>query len=262
MVSKSPTSWVVYLLSLLRIIPSIKSSVLNKAGLFIWMSVSLGSATAYLFADMDAHTSLVKQYSVYNLLYIGSGTWIPLIQVMAAFPALHYLGSVYEHILRDPYLACPKKPWLFLTNAILCVSDLVMMIILSVPHLSGLQSLALVSFCILLCSLRLISSFTIGICTAQMTARLKNNDANLLFLDCSSEILQEFISLKKGLSPLLFLMFSTQCLILIVNSASLLIKPNYGFGVTSAYTMMDLIYSTFVIDHTYESFKDMSLGLK
>jgi hypothetical protein len=64
------------------------------------------------------------------------------------------------------------------------------------------------------------------------------------------------------LSPLLFLMFSTQCLILIVISAYLLIKPSYALGVTSVYSMMDLIYSTFVIDLTYESFKDMSLRLK
>ena len=263
MVYKSPISWIVSFLSLLRIIPRVKSSLLDKIGLFVWTSVFLALAVANIYVNLD----LLKEYldnkvSVYNLFSTASGFVVPYLQIIGVLPLLHYLVSAYDHILQDPLLPYTKKSWLFIANALLCVTTSLIIVVPESPMFTDFQSLVNKSLYTILNSLHIISSFIIGVCTAQMTARLENIDLIWFSPDRTSEIIQEFRCLKAGLSPLLFFMFSTKCFVLIVTSLGLLTGQYYGAGATVAYIMMDITYITFVVDQTYESFKDMSLKLK
>ena len=255
-------SFIVHCLSLLKIIPGGKSTVLDRISLFIWTAVSVALSAVYLIISWDVIEVLCNQLSVSNLFILCSSFLLPILNLGATLPALYYLASAYPHILTDNLLPSLQNPWLFLANTVLCAAALASYLVMAIPDDKSFYFIPVnVTIIIYWYSLMIISSLIIGICTAQIETKIRKN--TLLTQHHASKILQEFQDLKVGISPLLFMAFSSKCIVLI-NLLSLLLStfPHTELVILAAYLMMDLFYITTELDQTYNAFKAMTLKLR
>jgi hypothetical protein len=149
-----------------------------------------------------------------------------------------------------------------LANTVLCAAALASYLVIDIPDEKSVYFIPVnVTLIIYWYSLMIISSFIIGICTAQIRTKMGEN--TLLTQQYASEILQEFQDLKVGISPLIFMLFSSKCIILI-NLLSVILStfPHTELVIRAAYLMMDLYYITTELDQTYNAFKAMTLKLR
>ena len=263
MVFMTYMSFIVRLLSLLKIIPGGKSTVLDRISLFIWTAVSVGLSAAYLIISWDEIEFLCNQLSVSYLFILCSSYLLPSLNLGATLPALYYIASAYPHILTDKLLPSLQNPWLFLANTVLCAAACASSLVKVIPNDKSVYFIPVnVTLLVYWYSLMIISSFIIGICTAQIRTKMGEN--TLLTQQYASEILQEFQDIKVGISPSLFMTFSSKCIVLI-NLLSVLLS-NYQetteLVILAAYLMMDLFYITTVLDQTYSAFRAMTLKLR
>ena len=102
-----------------------------------------------------------------------------------------------------------------------------------------------------------LSTTMIAICIAKL------NYIYTLTLEAtnSSEALQrarlcieEFRAIKAGISPLLFLLFSTKCVLLCNFSMELLLQPAWLTALFFTHTALELIYLAFIADETFNTY--------
>ena len=257
-------SYIVHFLSLMKIIPGGKSTLLDRIALILWTVLSVAFSAALLYVKRE-DTKLLLSYkiTVSTIFLLSAGFFIPCLNLIAILPALHYLVSAYPHVLKDGSLSL-QHSWLFLANMVLCFSAVLASNFDGIIHFDGsiyfTVNLAATTYCYIL---MLISSLIIGICTSQMKTKIEKNTTALLTKDSASKILQEFQELKAGMSPFLFVVFSSRCIIIINTlSVTLTFSPKPEFVIVAAYNIMDLFYLTTVLHQTYSTFKAMSLKLR
>jgi hypothetical protein len=106
----------------------------------------------------------------------------------------------------------------------------------------------------------IISPFVIGTSTHQFVKKIKDNGWTIEMVE---EVFQDMKRLKSGLSPMLFLVYSTKC-ILLINMALNLARN--GFNAQSVLlilaTLWDLAYVTIVLDETLSVYKDLVVELR
>ena len=263
MVVKTLMSLTVHFLSLVKIIPGGKSTVLDRIGLIIWSAVSVAILVAYLMVSWEKIEFICNTLSVSNLFFLCSSYIIPSLNTIAVLPALYYLVSAYPHIVTESFVPTLQSPWLFLANTVLCFAA-ALATSLVIPFDESVYYMPVnVTLLIYWHILMIISSLTIGICTAHIKTRMEQKANTILTKVYASEILQEYKDLKVGISPLLFMTFSSKCII-IINLLTFLLSTfkQLEFVILAAYLMMDLFYITTVLDKTYSSFKAMKLKLR
>ena len=263
MVVMTYVSYFVRFLSLVKIIPGGKSTLVDRIALIIWTVLSVVVSLAFMMANWEIIESIFSyKISVSSIFNLGSFV-IPCLIIVLTLPALHHLVSYYPHVLTDTLLPSLQHSWLFLANTVLCCSVAVVNA-LYLPIDSSFYMVKITSmtyFPILM----IISSFIIGICTSQIRTKMEKNALVLLTKDSATEILKEFQELKAGMSPLLFMVFSTKCINIIYLCSALLsfdAIPKPAFVIVTAYYMMDLFYITTALHQTYNDFKAMSLKLR
>ena len=263
MVVKTFWSLIVSFLSLVKIIPGGKSTVVDRIALFLWTAGSVALSVAYLIRSWNAIELLCNQISVINLFALSSGFIIPCLNMVAAYPALYYLVSAYPHIVSNS-LPQLNWPWLFLVNMFFSISA-ALTVSLILYNVDPYNVEVKITHTIYAYSLMTISSFIVGISASQIKTKIDKYTTDCFIQDCAcaAEILQEFQNLKKGMSPFLFLTFSSKCIHIISSLTLLLTKyPKLYIVIIAAYHMMDLFYLTTVLDQTYSNFKAMTLKLR
>ena len=257
-------SYIVHFLSLMKIIPGGKSTLLDRFALILWTVLSVAFSAAILYVNWENLKVLLSyKITVSTIFLLSAGFFIPCLNLIAILPALHYLVSAYPHVLKDGSLSL-QHSWLFLANMVLCFSAVLASNFDGIIHFDGsiyfTVNLAATTYCYIL---MLISSLIIGICTSQIKTKIEKNTPALLTKDSASKILQEFQELKAGMSPFLFVVFSSRCIIIINTlSVTLTFYPKPESVIVAAYNIMDLFYLTTVLHQTYSTFKAMSLKLR
>ena len=106
----------------------------------------------------------------------------------------------------------------------------------------------------------IISSFVIGTSTHQFVKKIKDYGCTVEMVE---EVIQDMKRLKSGLSPMLFLVYSTKC-ILLIQVALFLAKD--GFAAQPVLlvlaTLWDLAYVTIALDETLSVYKDLVVELR
>jgi hypothetical protein len=252
-------SFFVKFLSFVKIIPGGNSTAVDRIALIIWTSVSIAISAAYLIESRASIQTIRNPFTVSDLFMFSSSYLIPCLYIISVFPAVYYLVSAYPQILADNLLPNLQHPWMFFANAILYFASAIGMIVNGNKNDFSFY-LAMMVITVFYTSLTLNSSFIIGICTSRIRRKMKKNGMNQKH---AAEILQEFQDLKSGMSPLLFLTFTTKCIVLI-NMLSLIFtsSPQPIYVISTASLMMDSIFLTTVLDETYNDFKSMSLKLR
>ena len=213
-------SFIIGFLSLVKIIPGGKSTLVDRIALILWTALSVLLSAVLLIADWETIDLLSYKISVISIFNLSADYFIPCLNIAGVFPALHYLVSTYPHVLTDKFLPSLRYSWLFLANTALCISAAIATLHESIEN-SFYFAVNLTATSFWYC-LMIISSLTIGICTSQIQTKMEKNDLVLLTKDSASQILQEFQELKAGMSPLLFMVFSSKCIIIIQVLSTLL----------------------------------------
>lgn len=266
-------------LCLVKIIPACKSSLLDRLGLVLWTAVTVGLATGFLWTNRQWIEAEVDRFSVFSLFRLGSSTFVPCVQVVATFPAVYHLVTSYPSLLLALGRSAPalSQPWLFLVDMGLSCARLTGSLLQACPSnpeadqstqaaLEPRQCHTVITIISIIYVFSMkISTFVLGVAAARFKANLDNGDRSIAVIDPifhATTLNKELQDLKAGLSPLLFLNFSTKCVILIEKCVGLLAYPKWLFSVTVLYTLVDLFYAAVVLGETYDSFKSYTLSLR
>lgn len=100
--------------------------------------------------------------------------FVPCAQVVFIFPMLYHISWEYPQFSMDNHLPLPKKPWMFMLNALLWISSIIFQIDLIVPVFktdSQLYSSLLVLLAVYYLAM-IISTFVISVCLHHFSARI------------------------------------------------------------------------------------------
>ena len=266
MVTRTPTSWAVFFLRLLSILPSRKSNLKDKIGLIFWTCLTIGLTFCHVYQNLDAALGLLSLHSVYTLFAVLQKFIVPACQIIATIPTLYHLISYYPHIVEDNLLSALKNPWIFSVSVALSIISCFIQC-KGVVGLCGIDPLLCVTILTLITvfySIQILTFFMIGICMDQMRQKIENGSCG--FVDISKklapEILKDYSMLKAGIAPLLFLVFSCSSLNIIAFSATMMIGKNWNYGILAAFFFCVLFYITLAIDKTFESLQAFLLELR
>ena len=221
-------------------------------------------AFAYYYTEPIGN--LLGQHSLYSLFKVIH-LFVTVIEIIVTIPALYYLISYYPFVVQDHHLHTPKQPWVFSINMILGI----LCLINSVKYIgydnNVLLALALQTLRALFWGLKMVSFFMIGTCMDQMRYRLEedlpdNVELKIFSQKMASSKLKEYCLLKAGVSPLLFCIFNTNVMLIIVYSLQLLRNPVLSGICKLAFMVWDLFYITITIDKTHESLQVLLLKLR
>ena len=189
-------------------------------------------------------------------------------------PALAYLGTQCTRITAENNLPDPQQLWLFIINILVQVSSFIYTIkgIIGFTWFTGSMT-AIFSFSsVVSVTLNTVTIFIIGVAVAQLEMELEKignlQDCKTVEQHCSSG-LKQMSALKKGLAPLLFLVFSNNGLLTIISAYTIVTSPkdtpldSYIIQISTLVpaTLM-LIYICLVLDNGYQTFRSLPLEFR
>ena len=144
-------------------------------------------------------------------------------------------------------------------------------------YYTGWKLKPMIAFNISNYSLQLCITFLMAVAMQNFCRSIENFDdkflasssSSTLILNALAELKIEMKTLKKTLSPLLFMIFSSRCLNLITASLSIA-RPivrdtgifKYSFASLIIFNSWDLFYIVIIVDETMESFKSLNDSLR
>ena len=214
------------------------------------------------FNNTEAEFFLKTNYIQYPLFYT------------LLLPALAYLGTQCTRITAENNLPEPQQLWLFIINILVQVSSFIytMKGIIGFSWFTGSMT-AIFSFSsVVSVTLNTVTIFIIGVAVAQLEMELEKignlQDCKTGEQHCSSG-LKQMSALKKGLAPLLFLVFSNNGLHTIISAYTIVTSPkdtpldSYIIQISTLVpaTLM-LIYICLVLDNGYQTFRSLPLEFR
>ena len=224
------------------------------------------------FNNTEAEFFLKTNYIQYPLFYT------------LLLPALAYLGTQCTRITAENNLPEPQQLWLFIINILVQVSSFIytMKGIIGFSWFTGSMT-AIFSFSsVVSVTLNTVTIFIIGVAVAQLEMELEKignlQDCKTGEQHCSSG-LKQMSALKKGLAPLLFLVFSNNGLLTIMVCLSarlqsckqntIVTSPKntpLNSYITQISTLVPatlmLIYICLVLDNGYQTFRSLPLEFR
>ena len=186
-------------------------------------------------------------------------------------PALAYLGVQYTMLKTANSLPAPHQCWLFTLNTLFQVCSFIDTIRdLIVNSFFTAKMTAIISIsAVITVTLNTVTIFTIGVAVAQLIIELEKKGE---MLDCKSveqhcsSTLRQISALKKGLSPLLFLVFTSNGIVAII-SAYLLVNlpentPYIYLFLKLVPPILMLIYTCLVLDNCEQTFRALPLEFR
>lgn len=268
MAGETISSVIILILGILRILPSGRtglSKIVDAIGFSGWMSLAIGCIAAFVYL-MSPIYDMFKG-SIPDVFSRVSKCIIPVVQVTLTFPALAYFclknpGFVYSKVPNPPHII------VFLTSVILNGGFYMQYLLLptrtSYEKFLQKRSSYAAQFVFVYLALwsisMILSPFVIGTSMRQFANKIKGNGHTIKMIE---DISQDMKKLKSGLSPMLFILYSTKCVILIHITVHLAIKGANLHGVSLlVVTLWDLTYVTLVVDETLAIYKDLALKLR
>ena len=275
MSSRTVTSKVIYLFTLIHILPSYRSRLWDGLWVALWTILSVGFFVSFIIA-MDI--SYLDDSTLPSVFSIASSLLVPGFELIFSIPALAYLCYNNPIILQDHSLPKPKGlPMLmvsitlyFFNIAVSSFLPLLAVIDNKIPLTKGEGKTA--NFDAIMNTIDvLVASLVYFVISCHLSQFCKYVGSLLSESDdekyCATTIrsaLKAFSCLKLGLSPLLFMIYTGKCINLI-NVAFVLIKSKES-ATTIAVIMMsdcwDLVYLTWITHDTHSKLKQLGVKLR
>ena len=261
---RSFSAYIISFLVFLRILPRGRSKVLDVIGFIFWMGFTIGLTAAHASFRVHIYVSLLSKSisGVFSFLSILT----PMVQPVLALPALSYLFHKNPCLVTNKQLPSPRYPTMFVFNVVLNLGFLKILVetfITSSNQGTFFQVFHVSYYCLWTLTMILIS-FVIGTSLEEFCKKLsQTTHPTIMRID---ELSQDLKQLKTGLSPILLMLFSTKCILLINNSLNLFVDNQKGmsyWGVSALATILwDLTYVVVVLDTTISKYKDLTLQLR
>lgn len=267
---KSVSAHIIALFVLLRIIPSGKSKVLVSLGFLIWMILILCCSAVYVYRFTPAYDDMAKNAikSIPWMFQFLSAVVIPVMQVLITIPVLAYFCHCNPKLVHDKALPCPQYIMMFIIKAIL----ITLACFLNLKFLSDLFPEDVPNIFVLLITTlwyigMIITDFIIGTSSRQICRRVADKELQeeRISRGITEELSKDVKNFKNGLSPILFIIFSTRCILLINivlvenNSYTVLYLLNLTLGIS---LILDLIYISLTLEKTMSAIKDVTSKLR
>ena len=262
MVTRTLISWVVFILHILNILPSGKSTLRDKNGLIFWTALTSSMTFTFVYLKLDVAFALLSQHSVYSLFMVLQGFFVPGSLIIATIPALYHLISYYPQIMEDNLLSSLKRPWIFAVNLILCILCYILTYegVSKTCRLDMFSCVMTLTFMVIYFGEQILMFFIIDICMIQMRKKIDNVGTGVAELKgmtkkLASKILRDYGILKEGIAPLLFVIFSLNSVSIIALSVQIIVSPSWMLGANTVFLLWDLFYITITVDETFESLR-------
>ena len=257
MFGKSVSANIIQVLALLRILPSGRSRVLDVLGFLTWVLLLIGCTVVFLINGFP-YAQLASIKSIPAIFQLLAATVIPLMNVLLIVPLLAYFSHCNKNFVQDVALPNPSRPMMFMVivflEAVYCAMLLIFEIAWGWAYLSLYFITAITTVLI---------SLLIGTSLEQVLKNAVATDLNTAWNSATTleDLYQNITNLKNGLSPILFFIFSTSCIIIInaVLSFGDCIHVCTFLGISS---MVTLIYITMIIEDTVSFFKQLTFKLR
>lgn len=188
---------------------------------------------------------------------VTTNTLLQPLHITLGIPVLAYFALQYPMITSEHSLPAPHQLWLYILTTLASfwmLSNTVWN--LRMAHITqGLLS-GVFGF------LEIVNQLLVGVSVSNLIAKLDMKkgmiDCKSVELTCSTAM-TEFAALKKGLSPLLFLLFLTNALFTIFNLYYLITMPAIRFALAPilVVSILKLTYISLVLEDCYQSYRSI-----
>ena len=263
---RTVSSNIIFILAFFRIIPSFKNKWFDRICLALHF---LGSCfLGFLILKLDGVSVIITADipPAEKFACIANSVNYPL-QMIPIIPSIAFFLNLNKNLAFEQKLPLPYRFMTFLAyGAMQVISSLVLAYEYSLEDLYSKWLNCLVLFLLMLwvMVLKLISAFLIGSSVASCCRKQQDEfpQESLNLKRSLYGLIRDFVGLKKGLQPFLFMTFVTQTAIL-SSTLFLVFAHNYWVMILFALCLMlDLIYISFVLDDCYGSFKSLVLRLR
>ena len=261
MFGKSVSAYIISFFVFLRLLPSGRPKVLDLIGFIGWMSFIVGISTVsvyfYPIITLEFNKSIPGVFS-------SLASIIPVIQPLITLPSLSYLCLKNPSLVHKNQLPNPRYLMIFVFNAVLHLAFYSIFAYIFTTMGLKENSLIISLFYNGLWTLTMVlTSFVIGTSLEEFCKKI--SDTKYPSFKMIEDLSQDLKQLKMGLSPILFMMLTTKCILLINSSLQSLNQttmPSYFFVSLMVATLWDLTYVVLVLDTTISQYKDLTLQLR
>ena len=257
---KSISAWLVGFLVLIGLLPGGKSKSLDKVRFAIWIVITASASFGWIYINKTRIEPLLNP-SIRNLILLTSAVAPQVIQMIASVVAFSTAWQRYPWLIRDDQMPPPDTLWYFalvllsnfwavylLTKYIFELTNVVAKVVFGAAFLIYLEII-------------LVITFIVGICIGQLqrNIRMKNNIKSLLSARIFGEnIVKEFRCLKYFLSPVMFVHFLCNTLVVISQAYVCLTLKDLTSAPLWCYSLLTMGYICFVVSSCYEEFKSLT----
>ncbi|XP_023329136.1 uncharacterized protein LOC111701888 [Eurytemora carolleeae] len=238
-----------------------KANCISRTKTCFWMILSLFLGLGTIYEDMETIIYLGKDVS-YLFAVLSTDILLPL-QTCLVFPCLGYLVLADNDIIKNFELKAPRRKIHFILFVLASVASYGTLLRLYLFTNSVLFTSCLLVLC---CLTEIISVLLIGTITTNLQLNIEELSASRYYTGIIEEyqkIGSRFKNLKKGLGPILLLIFSSRMLSLICvtefvvkhifNALLLIFIPSIG---------LQMFYITSTLDQIFDTFKSNKKSLR
>ena len=265
---RTVSSNIMFILAFFRIIPSFKYKWLDRIALLVYVlaTCAIGFSTLYLEMDGILQLSTTNLTAAETFSLIAVSVSYPL-QLIPIIPLIYFFIYLNKSLLIEQKLPLPLRVITFLAyNILQVISSLYLLYVYGLNSMYSSWSKQLVLFSIMLgyMILKMVSTFVVGSAISLIHRKLQDEfpSRSLNFQNHLYTLIGDFVGLKKGLEPLLFITFVTQTTILSSTLFMVFALKYWAMILFALCLMLDLVYISFVLDDCYGSFKSLVLRLR
>ena len=240
-----------------RIIPGRGPAWVDNLCLAVYFTIICALAPWFLYFNWEDE-ACCEQLSKSDLFSaIASDIIIPL-QLVLTLPAMTFLMKNSKDFVFEEKLPKQQRPLLFLAVVTSQIVFTVLNIVLTEPpYREGYKMLFLIGFGIVFSFVRLVSTFLIGAIGSYLGDKLDRaySVGNL------DHVMTDFTRFKNGVEPLIFLVFSSQTILLNITIYQT-ITGYLPYAILACNEMLEMAYIVYVLDDVYMSLKSLLIDLQ
>ena len=241
------------LLRLFLIIPSGKSRLLDRIGLAVWTCLALAPVIQLTFTRRFIIEATLNQLDVFSFFMFLSNFGTAFLRASFTFPAIYFLVNKRQVLFRSS-VKLPARKGIFCLVLLLSILSTAS----TISYTPFMDNKIYIIKCLSDWFLMTLSIFMVGTAVAQLTKDAgKAKDVSAI---CAQ--LEPFISLKSGISPLLFMVYFVKILILVAYPMVIFTGnpsvPVWVNSITVAYAGVYLFYINLV---SIDAFDFMKYGV-
>ena len=256
----SPISSLLSILSAVKIIPGLQSKLVDGVAVFVMMTAVTVPGVCIAYIDID-DSFVINLRGIQRFSFVFLDVAGP-IQVIFSYPFIAFLTYKFNPIVLDKGLPKPKYFLHFLLVLIVSLVPCGTYLFLFLNYYeSWYMVTSVLVFVFLQISTRVLTLLIVGSTMEHLSIRIEYVLKSYSPLNLIRELVADYKSIKAGLSPLLFSIYTTQTLLLITQ----LYLGTTRWSICIAFVpcaCLELSYLAFILEDSFLAYKSIQLQLR